>query len=294
MRHVGLIVDIHGHSLKQGAFFYGCTPDKKHLRLRPSSPPLVPHTTSTRARSSRERARDGLCLVSPEEGGTPGLFSPTHCSDVRTNTDVLTGTDSEDTYTTHAAHPLSLSLALSLPFDNRENHYIPSHHKSLPNIPDFASKKDDEKKRKKSIDISYQDNYGECSTNSVDIITEDEAEKDRDNDKYWESEKEKDKEKDREKEKEKDREKDTFLHSNNETSVFEDRPSDIGHIAVPSPSSPQGMNINITPHGVQLPHKRSSLRDVLSWRVHLYPRICSALAPLFTVDSCRYRSRMMI
>jgi len=34
--HVALIIDIHGHSRKQGAFFYGCVPDRK--MLRPASP----------------------------------------------------------------------------------------------------------------------------------------------------------------------------------------------------------------------------------------------------------------
>ena len=34
--HVALIIDIHGHSRKQGAFFYGCVPDRK--LLRPASP----------------------------------------------------------------------------------------------------------------------------------------------------------------------------------------------------------------------------------------------------------------
>ena len=274
------------------------------MRLRPSSPPLVPHTASNRARSSRERARDGLCLVSPEgKVGTPVRFSPTLSSDVRIGNDVLTGismTDSEDIYTTHNTnnthntHPLALSHALSLPFDNLENHYFPSHYKSLPIIPDFASKKDDENKRNKNIDTRYQDNYGECSTKSVDVITEDESEKSRDFEKYSEKDYEKVKYSEKVKEKKekgKDREKDRISLGTNECSTFEDRTADLGHVTVPvpapSPLSPQGMGTGLTPHGVQLPHKRSSLRDVLCWRVHLYPRICSALAPLFTVESCR-------
>lgn len=40
LRTVGLILDIHGHSRKQGLFVYGCVPDKK--MLGPISLPIVP------------------------------------------------------------------------------------------------------------------------------------------------------------------------------------------------------------------------------------------------------------
>jgi hypothetical protein len=38
LRVLALAVDIHGHSLKQGAFFYGCVPERR--LLRPNSPHL--------------------------------------------------------------------------------------------------------------------------------------------------------------------------------------------------------------------------------------------------------------
>jgi hypothetical protein len=41
------------------------------------------------------------------------------------------------------------------------------------------------------------------------------------------------------------------------------------------------------PNAAHLPHRRSSLRDALSWKVHLFPRICSTLTPLFSLDGCR-------
>lgn len=36
VRTVGMVLDLHGHSRKQGIFAYGCIPDKRHMR--PSSP----------------------------------------------------------------------------------------------------------------------------------------------------------------------------------------------------------------------------------------------------------------
>src|SRR5690348_2749827 len=39
MRPVGLVLDLHGHSRKQGIFTYGCIPDKRHMR--PTSPQTV-------------------------------------------------------------------------------------------------------------------------------------------------------------------------------------------------------------------------------------------------------------
>lgn len=38
LRVIGLAIDIHGHSRKQGVFLYSCIPDKKILR--PHSPPI--------------------------------------------------------------------------------------------------------------------------------------------------------------------------------------------------------------------------------------------------------------
>jgi hypothetical protein len=52
MRPIGLIMDIHGHSLKQGAFFYGCSPEKRLLRPRCASPALVPPSYSSGSRGS--------------------------------------------------------------------------------------------------------------------------------------------------------------------------------------------------------------------------------------------------
>lgn len=40
-RTVGLIMDLHGHSRKQGIFVYGCVPDKRMMRS--SSPNILPH-----------------------------------------------------------------------------------------------------------------------------------------------------------------------------------------------------------------------------------------------------------
>lgn len=39
VRPVAMVLDLHGHSRKQGIFTYGCTPDRRHLR--PASPPNV-------------------------------------------------------------------------------------------------------------------------------------------------------------------------------------------------------------------------------------------------------------
>lgn len=44
---IGLVLDVHGHSRKQGAFFYGCVPDKKMMR-----PPSPPYYLSARDQSS--------------------------------------------------------------------------------------------------------------------------------------------------------------------------------------------------------------------------------------------------
>jgi hypothetical protein len=58
IRQIGLIIDIHGHSLKQGAFFYGCSPDKKLLRARPLSPTLTAAERINKTVEWNEKMRD--------------------------------------------------------------------------------------------------------------------------------------------------------------------------------------------------------------------------------------------
>ena len=66
----------------------------------------------------------------------------------------------------------------------------------------------------------------------------------------------------------------------------EDRQTDSIPPLVPaSPVSPHAPPQQ--PNAAHLPHRRSSLRDALSWKVHLFPRICSTLTPLFSLDGCR-------
>ena len=66
---IGLLVDIHGHSLKKGVFFYGCIPDKK--LLRPVSPPitvLIPATPPSTRDSKLNGSTHSLTTDSSREG----------------------------------------------------------------------------------------------------------------------------------------------------------------------------------------------------------------------------------
>lgn len=149
-RPVALVIDIHGHSRKQGAFFYGCVPDKK--LMRPSSPPIgaAVHGQSTASASSSS------------------LSSQDHADD-------------------HAAVAIDALLVSSVP----------------PNPSNAAI---------------------QC------------------------------------------------------TSGASERP---GPISWTVSSDPQ--------RGLNLPHRNSSLRDILSWRVKLLPRVLDAVVPIFSLDSCSFK-----
>jgi hypothetical protein len=150
-RVVGIVVDIHGHSLKQGVFFYGCVPEKKHVR--PSSPPIYVAVPSYQPTSRQQSAHAGKDL---EMSGT---------------NDTETGTSGGESAAGRTAATVTHAAA-----------------------------------------------------------------------------------------------------------------EDTG------PPPPQmGEQVPVTAH---LPHalsRRYGLRDILSWRVNLFPRVCSYLSPLFTLDSCSFK-----
>ena len=54
---VGLVLDVHGHSRKQGVFFYGCVPDRKLMR-----PPSPPYYLAAKDQSSDEQSAEVLTL----------------------------------------------------------------------------------------------------------------------------------------------------------------------------------------------------------------------------------------
>lgn len=264
MRHVGLIVDIHGHSLKQGAFFYGCTPDKKLLRLRPSSPPLIPHTGVARSRSNRERTRDGLCIFSPNSSSCPPLLAspsfPTDCT--------LPSASGPGT----AAHQLellsgpgSLLSAPPTPVSATPTQYIAA---------EYAARRYEEELMKESAD-SYYDERSPALEHCVEDTTNGSYERL----KYSSSFDFNDDDTEA-------ADKTVIPCADSSGPISEDRQTD----SVPPlvPASPVSPHAPVQPpNAAHLPHRRSSLRDALFWKVHLFPRICSTLTPLFSLDGCR-------
>lgn len=212
---MGIIVDIHGHSLKQGAFFYGCSPEKRLLRLRSSSPPLAPSPAlSTRVGGQRDR-KDGS-----KDNEGPTISSPSNHS--------------------------------ILPVDIQEQHTQEKVQSLDPTVPESERPVEGTVAigRRGSSDSGismnkmavaqgiYQDGNLTFSITPMNDIAP----------------------------------------STSDDRHLRDLTGAVVMTALP-PS---------TPRGLQLPSKKSSLRDLLSWRVHLFPRICTALAPLFAAESCRY------
>ena len=212
MRPVGLIVDIHGHSLKQGAFFYGCSPEKKLLRLRPSSPPLVPYVPSSSSRTRPQRGeRDGSRERELYSASSSDDFAALYSS--RSHTD--------------APSQPSARAASTLDPDQRQQ----------------GSEIDQD-----TASVDGDDGDGSNRADGVRGGSRDEDDGD------------------------------PGCSSRMPASTASEECLD-GPAVLDGPS---------TSRGLQLPSKKSSLRDLLSWRVHLFPRICTALAPLFALESCRY------
>ena len=222
LRAVGLIVDIHGHSLKQGAFFYGCSPEKRLLRLRSCSPPLSISPVTTRAGGQRDR-RDN---IRDTEGPATATSSNSSAIDIQ----------EEHISTPELGIHLEGSIAVAP---------IRSTDSTILGVIDIDSSSKD----KDVIISSMAVAEGLLDSNPI-------------------------------------------IHSNKSltnvgTSASDDRQSGDQAAVVVTALYPS------TPRGLQLPSKKSSLRDLLSWRVHLFPRICTALAPLFAAESCRYASSLL-
>ena len=213
---MGLIVDIHGHSLKQGAFFYGCSPEKRLLRLRSCSPPLSISPVPTRAGGQRDRSNN----IRDTEGPATATSSSSSAMDIQ----------EEHIKAPESGVQLEGSIAVAP---------IKSTDSTIFDVSDCGSSNKD----KDVMICNMAVVEGPLDSNPI-IYSP------------------------------------TSLTEVGTSTSDDKQLGDQAAVGVNALYPP-------TPRGLQLPTKKSSLRDLLSWRVHLFPRICTALAPLFAAESCR-------